>query len=106
MAEAHWATPRIESPGESVIGHRLRALGYRLEPQFEVATDVGDRYADFRIEGTRVLVEFDGAEKDADKRAAFGEKRREDAMRRKGWLFALVPQVALGPRSARCIAHS
>ena len=82
------ADSRIESPGESVIGHRLRALGYRLEPQLEVATDVGDRYADFRIEGTRVLVEFDGAEKYADKRASFGEKWREDAMRRKGWFFA------------------
>lgn len=53
-----------------------------------MATDVGDRYADFRIEGTRVLVEFDGAEKYADKRASFGEKWREDAMRRKGWFFA------------------
>ena len=82
------ADSRIESPGESIIGHRPRAMGYRIAPQFEVATDAGDRYADFRIEGTRVLVEFDGAEKYADKRAAFEEKRREDAMRRKGWFFA------------------
>ena len=87
------ADARIESPGESVIGHRLRALG--LEPQFEVHTDVGTRYADFRVRGTRVLVEFDGARKyDNDGTAAprssasFLEKRREDAMRRKGWFFA------------------
>jgi len=82
------ADARIESPGESVIGHRLRALGYGLDPQFEVPTDLGPRFADFRIRGTRVLVEFDGAEKYATKGAAFGEKRREDAMRRRGWFFA------------------
>jgi very-short-patch-repair endonuclease len=82
------ADGRIESPGESVLGHRLRALGHVLEPQFEVATDTGSRFADFRIKGTRVLVEFDGAEKYATKGAAFEEKKREDAMRRKGWLFA------------------
>lgn len=82
------ADERIESPGESVIGHRLRALGYTLEPQFAVETDRGVRFADFRVEGTRVLVEFAGAEKYATKGAAFGEKRREDGMRRKGWFFA------------------
>ena len=89
------ADARIESPGESVIGHRLRALGHSLEPQFEVDTDVGTRYADFRVRGARVLVEFDGARKYDDGRsptgrssASFLEKRREDAMRRKGWFFA------------------
>ena len=91
------ADARIESPGESVIGHRLRALGHSLEPQFEVETDVGARYADFRVRGTRVLVEFDGAQKygqddaaSTERRtsASFLEKRREDAMRRKAWFFA------------------
>ncbi|MEW1954676.1 hypothetical protein [Terrabacter sp. NPDC080008] len=82
------ADRRVGSPGESVIGHRLRALGHALDPQFEVATDLGARFADFRIKGTRVLVEFDGAEKYVDRGAAFEEKRREDAMRRKGWFFA------------------
>ncbi|GAB3885244.1 hypothetical protein [Terrabacter terrigena] len=82
------ADPRIESPGESIIGHRLRALGHVLDPQFAVDTDLGTRYADFRIEGTRVLVEFDGAQKYGEGGAAFQEKRREDAMRRKGWFFA------------------
>ncbi|GAA2742163.1 hypothetical protein GCM10009868_11060 [Terrabacter aerolatus] len=82
------ADHRIESPGESIIGHRLRALGYALEPQFAVETGLGVRFADFRIKGTRVLVEFDGAEKYSTKGAAFAEKRREDGLRRKGWFFA------------------
>jgi very-short-patch-repair endonuclease len=44
--------------------------------------------ADFRVVGTRVLVEFDGAVKYADGRRAtlFEEKRREDALRREGWV--------------------
>jgi very-short-patch-repair endonuclease len=82
------ADARIESPGESIIGHRLRGLGYALDPQYAVDTDLGVRFADFRIRGTRVLVEFDGAQKYGGQEAAFEEKRREDAMRRKGFFFA------------------
>ncbi|OFE15844.1 hypothetical protein BA895_04840 [Humibacillus sp. DSM 29435] len=83
------ADTRIESPGESVLGHRLRALGWAVTPQFMVVTDLGTRYADFRIDGTRVLVEFDGKVKYGGERGAdvlFAEKRREDALRRRGWL--------------------
>lgn len=80
------ADGRIDSVGETVLGHRLRRLGWTLEPQFEVLTDVGRRFADFRILGTRVLVEFDGQVKYADRRALFNEKRREDALRRAGWV--------------------
>jgi very-short-patch-repair endonuclease len=82
------ADGRTESPGETVIGHRLRSLGHVLVPQFAVDTDLGTKHADFRIRGTRVLVEFDGAEKYATQSAGFSEKKREDAMRRKGWFFA------------------
>jgi very-short-patch-repair endonuclease len=82
---------RIESPGESILGHRLRQLGWEVVPQFEVETDQGPRFADFRIPGTRVLIEFDGlvkyrGEDGAD--AVVAEKVREDAMRRRGFLFA------------------
>ncbi|WP_207556058.1 hypothetical protein [Intrasporangium flavum] len=106
------ADERIESPGESIIGHRLRALGYVLDPQFEVKTDLGPRFADFRIRGTRVLVEFDGAQKYGGREAAFEEKRREDAMRRKGYFFARYvwderDDVRLiGARAAQAIADS
>jgi hypothetical protein len=53
--------------------------------------------ADFRVVGTRVLVEFDGAVKYADGRRAtlFEEKRREDALRREGW----VRSASSGPTS-------
>ncbi|MER7073482.1 DUF559 domain-containing protein [Terrabacter sp. NPDC000476] len=82
------ADARTESPGESVLGHRLRRLGHDLDPQFRVESDLGTRFADFRIRGTRVLVEFDGEQKYADRPEAFREKRREDALRRRGWFFA------------------
>ncbi|MDN5766374.1 MAG: type IV toxin-antitoxin system AbiEi family antitoxin domain-containing protein [Humibacillus sp.] len=77
-----------ESPGESRTAFVLDCLGYDLEPQLEVVVE-GRRYrADFRIRGTRVLVEFDGAVKyaDGDRRVLFDEKRREDALRRAGWV--------------------
>jgi very-short-patch-repair endonuclease len=66
----------------------VRALGFDLEPQRELVVE-GRRFrADFRIKGTRVLLEFDGKEKYADGNQAvlFEEKRREDALRRAGWV--------------------
>lgn len=84
------ADQRIESPGESIAGHRLRQLGWEVEPQFTVETDEGERFADFRITGTRVLVEVDGKVKyrgDEGPEVVFREKRREDAIRRKDWRF-------------------
>lgn len=85
------ADARVESPGESIIGHRLRQLGWAVVPQHPVDTDLGRKHADFRIEGTPVLVEFDGEVKYRGAeggKVVFAEKRREDAMRRKGWFFA------------------
>jgi very-short-patch-repair endonuclease len=82
------ADGRHESPGETRTAYVLRCLGFEVEPQLEVVAD-GRRFrADFRIEGTRVLVEFDGAVKYADGRRStlFEEKRREDALRREGWV--------------------
>lgn len=89
--------PRHESPGESRTAFVLSALGFELEPQFEVVAE-GRRYrADFRIRGTRVLVEFDGAVKyaDGDRRVLFDEKRREDALRRDGWVVVRLVWVDL-----------
>jgi very-short-patch-repair endonuclease len=79
------ADGRHESPGETRTAYLLRALGFSVEPQTEVVAE-GRRYRpDFRIVGTRVLVEFDGAVKYTDARALFDEKQREDALRRAGW---------------------
>ena len=82
------ADGRHESPGESRTAYVLRCLGFEVEPQLELVAD-GRRFrADFRVTGTRVLVEFDGAVKYADGRrqTLFEEKRREDALRREGWV--------------------
>jgi very-short-patch-repair endonuclease len=81
-----FADGRHESPGETRTAYLLRQLGFELEPQFEVVAE-GRRYrADFRVEGTRVLVEFDGQVKYDDRSALFAEKQREDALRREGWV--------------------
>lgn len=80
------ADARIDSVGESILGHRMRRLGWVVEPQFRVVTDQGPKFADFRIAGTRVLVEFDGAVKYTSREALFQEKLREDALRRAGWV--------------------
>lgn len=82
------ADGRIESPGETLTGFLVRGMGLELEPQFEVLAE-GCRYrADFRIKGTCVLLEFHGQVKYAsgDARLLFEEKRREDALRRAGWI--------------------
>jgi hypothetical protein len=79
---------RHESPGETRAAYLLRRLGYDLEPQVELVAG-GRRYRpDFRIRGTRVLIEFDGASKYAGdgSTALFEEKKREDALRRDGWI--------------------
>lgn len=84
------ADTRIESPGESILGHRVRSLGWDVEPQFAVTTDLGVKLVDFRVRGTRLLLEFDGAVKyrgEDGPEAVFQEKRREDAIRRRRWLM-------------------
>jgi hypothetical protein len=89
-----WLDARHESPGETITAYVLRALGYDLEPQFEPGTrgsGGAPERADFRIKGTRVLVEFDGRIKyaaDSPEQAQallFAEKRREDGFRRLGY---------------------
>lgn len=84
------ADGRHESPGESRTAYVLRCLGFELEPQVEILAE-GRRFrADFRVTGTRVLVEFDGAVKYVDRAALFEEKQREDALRRAGWIVVRV----------------
>jgi very-short-patch-repair endonuclease len=80
------ADARIESVGESLLAHAFRLLGIRVTPQVSVRTDSGTFRADFRVEGSRVLVEFDGGLTYVQPRALYDEKRREDALRRAGWV--------------------
>ncbi|MGO4599444.1 type IV toxin-antitoxin system AbiEi family antitoxin domain-containing protein [Terrabacter sp. 2RAF25] len=106
------ADGRHESPGETRTAYVLRCLGFDLEPQVELVAE-GRRYrADFRVRGTRVLVEFDGAVKYVDRAALFAEKQREDALRRAGWIVVRVVWSDLGEpgrlrrRLATALAHS
>lgn len=86
--------PRHESPGESLTAFVLHALAYEFEPQFPPGTNGPGgkpQYADFRISGTCVLVEFDGeskysaADPEQSQALLFAEKRREDRIRALGW---------------------
>lgn len=82
---------RTESPQESVLRIIAGDAGIVLEPQFEVYD--GDHLiarADFRIEGTRALVECDGRIKyggteDDGPNVLWAEKQREDRIRRLKW---------------------
>lgn len=73
---------RHESPGESLTATVLRDLGFDLVPQVWI----GPFRVDFLIAGTRVVVEFDGAIKYDDRAALVAEKRREDELRRRGYV--------------------
>ncbi|MDZ7576879.1 MAG: hypothetical protein U0904_01670 [Candidatus Nanopelagicales bacterium] len=72
---------RCESPGESRLRLQIQCLGYAVESQVEVVHDGSFvARADFRISGTRVLVEFDGRTKYASdpEKAHWEEKKRHD----------------------------
>lgn len=73
---------RHESPGESLTAQVLRDLGFEVLPQVWI----GPFRVDFLIAGTRVVVEFDGAVKYDDRAALVAEKRREDELRRRGYV--------------------
>ena len=92
-----WCDAKHESPGESRTAFLLRSFGLELEPQFTVQGASGQLWrADFRIKGSRVLVEFDGRVKYADERALWDEKKREDGLRRQGFTVVRVTWHDLG----------
>lgn len=99
-----WCDGRHESPGETLTAQVLRSLGYAFSPQFEVARRERPGrsfHADFRIDETRVLIEFDGKvkydpdENPAAARANFQEKLREDELRRLGYLVVRLTRADL-----------
>ncbi len=81
---------RSESPGESRLRVTLGVGAIDLEPQYVVRDGAGGvvARADFRVAGTRVLIEFDGLVKyrDGGVEALVREKRREDRLRALGWI--------------------
>ncbi|MGO4596771.1 DUF559 domain-containing protein [Terrabacter sp. 2RAF25] len=99
-----WCDGRHESPGETLTALTLRRLGYAVTPQHHIerVEHPGRHYvADFVIDGTNVLVEFDGKTKyDPDSnpdaaRANFKEKLREDELRRLGYRVVRLTRADL-----------
>lgn len=83
--------PATESPGETWARMALLSAGFQVDSQFVVrAANQFVGRADFRIRGTRVLVEFDGQHKygladDAPREALWREKLRHDALVQAGY---------------------
>jgi very-short-patch-repair endonuclease len=89
-----WCDPRAESLGESVTRAILLAAGYHVESQVPIADRDGVVFArvDLGIEGTHVLIEFDGKVKYTEDGpdALFREKKREDRIRSHGYVVIRV----------------
>lgn len=101
---------RSQSPGETLMRLRLEDLGYQMEPQFQVVSEDGEviTTVDGRIKGTRALLEFDGVSKYAGadgQRELVAEKRREDAIRRRGWLLDRLLWPDLEPSVLQTRVH-
>ena len=98
---------RSESPGESRLRVHLQVAGISVVPQVVIWDEEGEFVArvDFVVEGTKVVVEFDGKVKyrDGDGDTLFLEKRREDRLRRLGYTVVRVTWADLA-RPDRVIA--
>jgi very-short-patch-repair endonuclease len=81
---------RRESVGESRCGVAMAMAGIDVTPQVQIDDDDGGVVArvDFLVTGTNVIVEFDGRVKYAsgDSDVLWKEKRREDRLRRLGYV--------------------
>lgn len=91
---AQLVSAQRESVGESRCGVAMAVAGIRACPQVEVRDASGQLVArvDWLVEGTRVVVEFDGKVKFAsgDPQVLWAEKRREDALRRLGYVVVRI----------------
>ena len=85
---------RSESAGESRLRVHLQVAGVAVVPQVTIWDEDGEFVArvDFLVEGTNVIVEFDGKIKyqSGDGDTLFEEKRREDRLRRLGYTVIRV----------------
>ena len=106
-----FADGRRESVGESRCALALSAAGIRAVPQVEIRDDTGALVArvDFLVEGTRVVVEFDGRVKygSGDPSVLWEEKKREDRLRRLGYVVVRITWADLerpGAVAARVLA--
>jgi very-short-patch-repair endonuclease len=88
------ADGRRESVGESRCGIALAIGGIAVTPQVEI-TDGRGRFVarvDFLVDGTKVVVEFDGKVKyeSGDPAVLWAEKRREDELRALGYVVVRI----------------
>ncbi|QKE84638.1 type IV toxin-antitoxin system AbiEi family antitoxin domain-containing protein [Arthrobacter sp. NEB 688] len=97
---------RSESVGETLARLFVVGLGWSVTPQLPLR-DAGGvfGYGDLGVDGTLLVLEFDGRVKYAsDPDALWKEKRREDRGRRAGYLFERIiwseldAPAVLGPR--------
>ncbi len=81
---------RSESPGESRLRVDLAMGGVDVVPQVTIRDERGRFVArvDLMVRGTRIVIEFDGLVKyrDGGAEALIAEKRREDELRRLGYV--------------------
>lgn len=85
---------RRESVGESRCGVLLALAGVAVTPQVDIRRRDGGLVGrvDFLVDGTNVILEFDGKVKyaDGDPRVLWAEKRREDELRALGYVVVRV----------------
>ena len=90
---------RRESVGESRCGVALALAGVDVTPQVTLRDERGHFVArvDFLVDGTKVVIEFDGKVKYAagDPRVLWGEKRREDRLRGLGYVVVRITWAQL-----------
>ncbi len=84
------ADGRAESPGESVLRRILVDAGISVTPQLTVHDGPVSWRADLVVDGTPVLVEFDGLVKYGGPGDLVAEKRREDRLRALGYVVVRV----------------
>lgn len=84
---------RSQSVGESRLRVMLTISGLRLVPQFPISDEGSDTpfaYADLLVDGTNLLLEFDGKVKYGSEEALWREKKREDRIRRRNYRIERV----------------
>jgi len=89
-----FADGRRESVGESRCALAMMMAGLVADPQVEIRDRTGHLIGrvDFLIHGTNVIVEFDGRLKydSGDPAVLWAEKRREDELRRLGYVVVRI----------------
>ena len=98
-----FADGRSESVGETRLRHALHLVGIRTTPQVTISDGGFTARVDLLVDGSRVVIEFDGAMKyagDTGRDALVAEKWREDRLRELGFTVLRVVWRELGDVSA------